>query len=77
MLEAVHEAKKVYREVIKYDSQAVIIRKTYAIEIRVGSDVLCFVSYNFYYRWCKGKTYYINGRMYHSGYEMEERNKND
>lgn len=31
-----------------------------------------FMSGHRYSRWCKGRIYYMDGKLYHSGYELKE-----
>lgn len=55
---------RVHEESIDYITR--IPHKMYmscgVVHIFMGADV--------YYKWCKGKTYILNEKIYHSGYEL-------
>lgn len=41
------------------------------IEVTANGGInYIIMAYSRYLKWCKGRTYFMNGKKYHSGYEM-------
>ena len=38
---------------------------------KIGDDKHYFMSGTMYHKWCMGRTYEMDGKLYHSGYPLE------
>lgn len=44
--------------------------KPYPVIFLMNGDVLCYLSARLYERWCIGRTYMMDGELYHSGLKL-------
>lgn len=42
------------------------------IEVICDENHICFMGAAYYGRWCKGRTYMLEGVVYHSGYPIQK-----
>ena len=46
--------------------------KPYPVIFLMNGDVLCYLSARQYERWCIGRTYMLDGELYHSGIKLSK-----
>lgn len=44
---------------------------------KIGDDEHHFMGETMYHKWCMGRTYEMDGKLYHSGYPLERSKEND
>lgn len=44
---------------------------------KIGDDEHYFMGETMYHKWCMGRTYKIDDKLYHSGYPLERSKEND
>lgn len=49
--------------------------KPYPVIFLMNGDVLCYLSARQYERWCIGRTYMLDGELYHSGIKLPKEGK--
>ena len=53
-------------------------RMSFSCEVTLKNGAQhCFIPNSIYWKWCLGKTYMLDGELYHSGYRYLERSEDE